>query len=57
MALKQVNVIQVSEPILNANNAFYTQSFNADFILRAFRSHLSYFHDTQFDKNDFFSLA
>jgi hypothetical protein len=41
MALKQVKVKPLSEPILISKNALFTQSFDAEFILKITTVHLS----------------
>jgi endonuclease/exonuclease/phosphatase family metal-dependent hydrolase len=52
MALKQVKVMLVSDAILNARNALFTKSFDAEFMLRIASVHLSCF-ENNFSEIDF----
>jgi hypothetical protein len=52
MALRQVKVKQVSEPILIANNALFTQNFDAELMLMTTAVHLSCF-ENNFSEIDF----
>jgi hypothetical protein len=52
MALKQVKVMLVSDAILIMNNAFQTQTFDAELMLRTAAVHLSCY-EYNFSEIDF----
>jgi hypothetical protein len=52
MALKQVKIKKVSAPILIANKALFSQSFDAELMLRTTTVHLSCF-ENDFSEIDF----